>query len=429
MEKLTLSTCQENARKEFKRFLAGDDQFFILTGGPGMGKSFVTKVLIEDIRAQLGEVEIHATATTNKAARVVSGFIDYPANTIHSLLGLRVRNNPNTGRQDLIRRPDAQIIHNAIILLDESSMVDDPLLDKLVEGTHNCRFLLIGDKDQLAPIGQSRPPVFEKGYTQCELNTAMRFGGAIGALAAQLKETVRTGIFKPIIPNDKEIIHLSGTEFQMMVDSKFAEEHRTDYHKVICWKNDSVRAYNDYIRSLHYDEEHFVVGEIVVTNQPITARDGTNASKTMYSTDEYATIVEYFGDVQHGVTGYWYKLDRGCAVFQATDQKEVKSKLKQLAQTAKSGGGWHNYFAAKEFFSDLRAVHACTTYKSQGSSYHGVFIDLGDIGDCREWESVARQIYVAVTRAKHRVYLYGSLPPQYTEWDHIKSPFVYGYGG
>ena len=267
-------------------------------------------------------------------------------------------------------------------------------------------------------INQSSPPIFDKGYEQCELLTPMRFDGDIGELVAQLRETVRTGIFKPITTNES-VIHLNGPDFKEMIDYRFAEQRGPDYHKVICWKNDSVRAYNDYIRTLHYKELHFVVGETVVTNQPILSQ-----GKMVYSTDEYAKILEILPDVQHGVVGHWYKLDRECAVFQASHQHEVKTKLRYLAQSAKQNRAWHTYFAAKEFFADLRAVHACTTHKSQGSSYNAAFVDLTDIGECGEWETVARMLYVAISRAKHRVYLYGSLPAKYDDWDHKTNPII-----
>lgn len=411
---MNLSICQERARKEFNKFLASDEQFFILTGGPGRGKTFMTSLLLEDIHKHNSTMNILSSATTNKAAKVVADFTGSESNTIHSLLGLRVRNNIRTGRVDLIRNPDASIISNSFIQIDEISMMDDQLLTKLDEGTVRCRFLLVGDKDQLAPINQSKPPIFYKRYTQCELVTPMRFGGDIGELAEQLKETINTGVFKPIVFNETTLIHLSGEEFKTVVDTKFHTDIAADELKIICWKNDTVRAYNDYIRGQHYDEEYFTIGETVVTNQPIMTK-----GIVAYSTDEFAIIIDVRPAIEHGINGYWYKLNRGCFVFQARDQSEVKLKMSQLANSAKAGGGWHSYFMAKEFFGDLRAVHACTSYKSQGSSYDTTFIDLDDIGACNNWEQVARQLYVAVTRAKRQVYFYGNLPKKYTNHSHM----------
>lgn len=406
---MQLSTCQENARKKFKDFLRSDEQFFILTGGPGRGKSFMTKLLLEDVSEYYLQDSILPTATTNKAAKVVSDFIGYDTITIHSLLGLRVKNNLGTGKTNLIRSPAAKVIHDSFIQIDEISMMDDPLLIELAKGTCNCRFLLVGDKDQLAPITSSKPPVFHKGYTRATLNTPMRFGGAINALAEQFKETIETGIFKPIEFNNDNLIKVSGEEFRKLVDKTFTLSSPPDANKIICWKNETVRSYNDYIRGQHYNEENFTVGETVVTNQPIM-----HQNLSLYSTDELAKVVSVSSGCEHGIDGYWYKLERGCLVFQASNQRLVKSKLKQLANEALSGSGWSQYFIVKEFFADLRAVHACTTYKSQGSSYDTVFIDLEDIGECKNWEQVARQIYVAISRAKSKVYFYGQLPPKYS---------------
>lgn len=415
MDDIKLSPCQALVREEFSTFLMGKERFFILTGAPGRGKSFITKLLVDDVRSLLGDIPIHTTATTNKAAKVVADFVKQDAATIHSLLGLRVRNNTRTGRTDLIRSPDSKIIHNAFILIDEISMLDEQLLIKLDESTVNCRFLLVGDKDQLASISHSKPPVFNKGYTQFELKTPMRQerGNKIIALAEQFKETIRTGVFKPIVADGTDVISIDGEEFKELVDTKFAEDTPVDTLKIICWKNDSVRAYNDYIRGRHFDEKHFVIGETVVTNQPIMTQ-----SQIVYSTDEFAVIVDVTAGTEYGVDGYWYRLNRGAQVFQAHDQNDVKRRLTQLANSAKEGGGWASYFHAKEFFGDLRAVHSCTTYKSQGSSYDMVFIDLGDIGECRQWEQVARQLYVAITRARFKVYLYGELPHKYNDFTH-----------
>ena len=58
---------------------------------------------------------------------------------------------------------------------------------------------------------------------------------------------------------------------------------------------------------------------------------------------------------------------------------------------------------------DLRAVYACTINKAQGSTYDEVFIDLDDICKCNSGDQIARMLYVAVSRARHHVYLTGDL--------------------
>jgi ATP-dependent exoDNAse (exonuclease V) alpha subunit len=56
---------------------------------------------------------------------------------------------------------------------------------------------------------------------------------------------------------------------------------------------------------------------------------------------------------------------------------------------------------------DLRAAYAQTINKSQGSTYDQVFIDLDDVSKCRNPNQLARMLYVAVSRARTRVYFTG----------------------
>lgn len=71
------------------------------------------------------------------------------------------------------------------------------------------------------------------------------------------------------------------------------------------------------------------------------------------------------------------------------------------------------YYSLKEQFPDLRPRDAATIHKAQGSTYNQVFIDLSDLSTCRNPDMAARLLYVAFSRAKERVVLYGKLAPKY----------------
>ena len=74
------------------------EQFMVIKGKPGTGKSYLTKAIVEGIEkymtivnslmANPSDTEIHLTATTNKAAAVLAEFIGRDTQTIHSLIGL-----------------------------------------------------------------------------------------------------------------------------------------------------------------------------------------------------------------------------------------------------------------------------------------------------------------------------------------------------
>jgi exodeoxyribonuclease-5 len=106
------------------------------------------------------------------------------------------------------------------------------------------------------------------------------------------------------------------------------------------------------------------------------------------------------------------------------DFKNTKKAMKLIANMAKKAkkegkdtearNHWKKYFEIKESWLDLRAVYASSVHKSQGSTYETVFIDLADIGANWDAISVARLMYVAVSRASKKVVCYGRLPNRYT---------------
>jgi len=111
------------------------------------------------------------------------------------------------------------------------------------------------------------------------------------------------------------------------------------------------------------------------------------------------------------------------SVFQPNDWSEADRKITALATAAKAATGddrsdyWTRFWAIKNEWGDFRPLHAQTVHKSQGSTYREVFIDLSDIARNTKWYEVARLMYVAVTRASHKVHLYGSITDRYTRKD------------
>jgi ATP-dependent exoDNAse (exonuclease V) alpha subunit len=84
-----------------------------------------------------------------------------------------------------------------------------------------------------------------------------------------------------------------------------------------------------------------------------------------------------------------------------------------LSKWFKSQRAWKIAGKIKDTMPDLRPRDAATVHKAQGSTYDTVFIDLGDISNCRNPNMAARLLYVAFTRARSRVVLYGDLAKKY----------------
>ena len=61
------------------------------------------------------------------------------------------------------------------------------------------------------------------------------------------------------------------------------------------------------------------------------------------------------------------------------------------------------------YYPDLRYTYASTINKAQGSTYDTVYIDLNDLAKCNDRDLQLRLLYVAVSRARHKVVFTGDI--------------------
>lgn len=117
----------------------------IITGGPGVGKTTILKILV-DILVKRGE-KIALCAPTGRAARRMSESVGMEAKTIHRLL----RYKP--GENDFQHNQANPLLYDWVII-DETSMVDTPLFYNLTRALlDRTRLLMVGDVDQLPSVG------------------------------------------------------------------------------------------------------------------------------------------------------------------------------------------------------------------------------------------------------------------------------------
>jgi exodeoxyribonuclease V alpha subunit len=120
----------------------------ILTGGPGTGKSSAMRTLVEIMRANRAGVRM--CAPTGKAARRLAETTGAEATTIHRLLEWM----PGEG---FTRDEDRPLEGADLLIVDEASMLGVRLAEALLAAVGpSTHVLLVGDADQLAPVGPGR---------------------------------------------------------------------------------------------------------------------------------------------------------------------------------------------------------------------------------------------------------------------------------
>ena len=389
IDDLTLSVEQKKAVTG-----ALSNKLSILTGGPGCGKTYTTKTIVDNLKHMRKKVAI--CAPTGKAAARSSEVIGEEALTIHRLLefdftfGNFTRNSDNPIEFDYL-------------IVEESSMIDIKLMSNLLDAiSDKCQVLFVGDYAQLPPIGAGSPfkDMIESGliptYT---LNKIFRQGLDSdiikSAHAINNGETVvlKSPIVNPGMWKDK-------TDF-MFIDSDLNDGRRPndypvestlrynlDINKMI------VKLYVETVkkyRSIH-DIQILIpkrVGMVGCDNinsmiQDIVNPESTNPtilykSKRFRLNDKVIHVKNnYELNVFNGEIGKILTIDvknKTCIVL--FDNKTINYKTSDL--------------------DDLELAFAITIHKSQGSEFGCVIMPL--IGEHAHM-SDRSLIYTGITRAK-----------------------------
>ncbi len=147
-EGLELDDLQEKAVLESVK-----NGLFILSGGPGTGKTTTINTIIRYFEAE--RLDIFLAAPTGRAAKRMTEATGYEARTIHRMLELSgTLKEEQNGRNIHFERNEENPLEADVVIIDEMSMVDINLLQALLRAIMpGTRLILVGDVDQLPSVG------------------------------------------------------------------------------------------------------------------------------------------------------------------------------------------------------------------------------------------------------------------------------------
>lgn len=342
----------------------------ILTGGAGTGKTSVVKA-IAAIYQDLYQMPVFMLAPTGKAARRLAQATGHEASTIHSKLHLAEDFN------------DPYPIDDGLVIVDESSMIDSLLMEKLLSAVSSkSKILFVGDINQLQSVGC--------GAVLRELISSGKVP------VSELTETFRQKDGSTIIENATKI---NDGNSNLLTADDFVVKYVADEHDAILA---CINAYKDEILLNGYDKVALI----------------TPLRRTL---NRYKCVSEHLNKLlQEEVNPL--NQDSVSVTLNSTEYR-INDRVMQWKNTENSSNGdigiitsidstdegiminiaWENGNNTKEnseSMENIRLAYSYTIHKSQGSEYDTCIIPLLEeqMNGCM----TRNLLYTGITRAKKK---------------------------
>ncbi|AIA64849.1 Dda-like helicase [Cronobacter phage S13] len=389
-----LSKCQEKVLEAFKTHRG----HITIRGPAGVGKSFITKYLIDSCEDKNG---IFLATPTHQAKIVLAKMSGLGVSTLHSLLKI----HPQTYEEvrTFEQNGDPELQDCRLLFIDEASMVDDDLFAILMQSIHpHCRIVAIGDYHQLQPVkheaGKISPFFLDERFLQVEMTTILRQAAdnPIIQVATGIREG---GQLYHLTKQGKGVFNLPDlrTYFKLFFTKVKQPDDLLNF-RMLAFTNDIVDKCNTAIRSeIYKTEEPYVPGEYLVLQQPVVIKEkykGIEVVETLFNNGQIVQIEDLRKEVfqlnlplagKRPVNMYQLMCRdletnevKPMKVLAGIEDKiELSDYLNQAAQLFKGSTSkykkamWNQFWTLKDTFAETKPLGANTVHKSQGITLTG----------------------------------------------------------
>ena len=378
-EKINSITFNNDQKEAIKGAILNN--FFIITGGPGTGKTTIIKAIVMILKdiLDLNHEDIALLAPTGRASKRMAESVGVPAYTIHKFL----KWNKETESFLIDEYNKSQ---EKVVIVDESSMIDIFLFSSLLKGLKlNVKLILVGDANQLPSIGPGdllNDLLHISTIKNKYLNTIYRVkeGSYITYLANDIKNRKHFDKF-PTNYSDFKFIESSDDDIKKylseIVNKAVEKGIHSENFQVLAPMYKGLNGI-DSLNSMMADifnpnSEKFVIGDKYYRINDKVIQLVNDVDNNVYNGD-----IGYIRDI--------YYLDKKMVV-----EIDYSGNIVEY----KSGE-----------FDKFNLAYAVSIHKSQGSEYANVVIILARSFNRMFYNKL---IYTAVTRAKSSLIILGSI--------------------
>ncbi len=446
---------QKQALHTFARFMTDRDDrvVMVLRGAAGTGKTSLSAAIVRAL-VSLGQ-KLVLLAPTGRAAKVFSLYADHAAYTIHRRI-YRQKSmegafdlNFNSAQDTLFMVDEASMIANASDygewLFASGQLMDD--LIRFVYNDRNCRLMLIGDRAQLPPVGETESPALQsdvlRGYGlrvyECDLSEVLRQSESSGILwnATEVRSLMYDGrceLPKVQFKGFTDIRNVPGDELIEQLASSYSEVGLDDTI-VVTRSNKRANIYNQGIRNRVLDREdelcsgdrimivknnyYWIKGEQPTANgqQPMDfiANGDRAVVRRVRRVQElygfrFAEVTMTFPDYDDYELTATVLLDTLTSEAPALTREQqdlLYNKVMEDYADVPQKPDRIKKVREDQFFNALQVkfAYAATCHKAQGGQWAHVYVDQGYMTDDMLTYDYLHWLYTAFTRATEQLYL------------------------